>query len=170
MWRGSCTACRELRHTSAALEETADGLGTPCANRACSGAAPALSLCPMSTQRREGLNHDLFGRVPRLSCLGPRIARVVESGCATPILGVQSLQLRSAPRRQAASARTARWSAISTVTGAGRPRDGPRRHTTAQSRASLMRPHRLGFVGDDSIEELDKGRRSGRHDHRGRRV
>jgi hypothetical protein len=36
------------------------------------------------------LNHrPLFGRVPRLSCRGPRIAGVVESGCATPILGVR---------------------------------------------------------------------------------
>jgi hypothetical protein len=28
-------------------------------------------------------------------------------------------------------------------------------------------PHRIGFVGDDSSEELDKGRRSLRHSHEG---
>ena len=38
----------------------------------------------------EERNHrPLFGRVPRLSRLGPRIARIMESGCSTPILGVR---------------------------------------------------------------------------------
>src|SRR5207237_842747 len=31
-------------------------------------------------------------------------------------------------------------------------------------------PHRLGFVGDDSSEELDKSRRSVRHGHLGSRT
>ena len=47
---------------------------------------PALDVRPSV---EEQLNHrPLFGRIPRLSRLGPRIARIVERGCATPIFGV----------------------------------------------------------------------------------
>ena len=39
--------------------------------------------------KKEPNHRPLFGGVPGLSRLGPRIARVVERGCATPILGVR---------------------------------------------------------------------------------
>jgi hypothetical protein len=114
------------------------------------------------------LNHrPLFGRVPRLSRLGPRIARIMESGCSTPILGVRvssSFDQRPDRERQKRGRREVerRISDIQlvrdflheTLVGDARLRDlGPRSYE----------PHCLGFVGDDSSQELDKGRRSVRH-------
>src|SRR4029453_18328972 len=78
-------------HTSAALEETANGLGTPRANRAMQWSRIRLVLVlDVRASVKEELNHrSLFGRVPRLSRPGPRIARIMESGCPTTILGVR---------------------------------------------------------------------------------
>src|SRR3954449_1967286 len=88
--RGRALAPVSRVHTSAPLEETADSFGTSCANRAmeCSRACLVLML-DVRPGVEEQLNYrSLSGRVPRLSRLGPRIARIVESGCSTPILGV----------------------------------------------------------------------------------
>ena len=89
--RGRALPAVSRVHTSATLEETANGLGTPCANRAMEWGRPCLVLMlDVRAGGEEELNHrPLFGRVPRLSRLGPRIARIMESGCATPILSVR---------------------------------------------------------------------------------
>jgi len=78
-------------HASAALEETANGLGTPCANRAMQWSrARFILVLDVRPGVEKALNHrPLFGRVPGLSRLGSRVARVMESRCSTPILGVR---------------------------------------------------------------------------------
>ena len=114
--RGRALPAVSRVHTSAALEETADGLGTPCANRSMQWSRARLVLVLDVRPRVEKeLNHrPLFGRVPRLSCLGPRIARVVERGFATPILGVRVAPASiSAPTASGRSAAAATWSDVS---------------------------------------------------------
>src|SRR4029450_988384 len=89
--RGRALPAVSRVHTSAALEETANGLWTPCANRAMqwSRARLVLVLDVRPSVEQELNQRPLFGRVPRLSRLGPRIARIMESGCSAPILGVR---------------------------------------------------------------------------------
>ena len=76
--------------TSAALEQTANGLGTPRANRAMQRRRTRLLLVlDVRSRIEEALNHrPLLGRVPRLP-VGPCIARVMQRGRTAPILGVR---------------------------------------------------------------------------------
>src|SRR5262245_31625172 len=63
-------------HTSAALEETTNGLGTPCANRAMQWSCARLVLVlDVRAGVEQELNHrPLVRRVPRFSRLWPHIA------------------------------------------------------------------------------------------------
>jgi len=89
--RGRALPAVSRIHASAAFQETANSLGTPCANRAMQRSRARLVLAlDVRSSAKEKLDHrPLFGRVPCSSRLGPRIARIVERGCATPILGVR---------------------------------------------------------------------------------
>src|SRR5262249_12890627 len=89
--RGRALPAVSRVRTGAALQETTNGLGTPCANRAMqwSGARLVLALDVRPSVEEHPNHGPLFGRIPRLSRLGPRIARIVERGCATPIFGVR---------------------------------------------------------------------------------
>src|SRR5262249_50689270 len=89
--RGRALPAVSRINASAALGETANGLGTPCAHRAMQWSRARLVLAlDVRPGVEEELNHrPLFGRVPRRSRLRPRIARIMESGGSTPILGVR---------------------------------------------------------------------------------
>ena len=89
--RGCALSAMSRVHTSAALEETQHGLGTPSTNRAMQWSRASFVLVfDVRSSVEEALNHrSLVGWVPRLPGLWPRIARIVESGGSTPILGVR---------------------------------------------------------------------------------
>jgi hypothetical protein len=150
--------------TSAALEQTANGLGTPRANRAMQWSRARLVLVlEVRPGVEEALDHrSLFGRIPHLSGLGPRIARVVKRGCATPILGVRvSSGFDERPdgerperggremERRIADVQLMRNFLHEPLFADARLRDLGRRSDE---------PHGLGFVRDDRSEELGKNR------------
>jgi len=152
--------------TSAALEETANGLRTACANRAMqwSCTRPVLVL-DVRAGVEEELNHrPLGGLVRGHSRIGTRIARVMKSDGSTPIFGVRvcsSVDERSdgerperrrrEMQRRIADVQLVRHFLYETLVGDARPRDFGLR---------ADEPHRFGFVGHDRSEELVQGRRS----------
>src|SRR5262245_12734502 len=96
--RGGALAAVRGVHASAVLEETANRLGAPCANRAMERSrARLVQMLDVRPGSEKEFNHrSLFRRVPRLSGLRPRIARVVERGGFAPVLGVAVASRRDA--------------------------------------------------------------------------
>ena len=167
--RADVERCRALPavsrvHTSAPLEETADSLGAPRANRVMqrnrSGLVLVLDVRP---RVEEELNHrPLFGRVPHPFRPGPGIARVMESGCSTPVLGVRissRLDQRADGERPERRCREVEGC----IAGVDLVRDGLHEALVGSARLrdlrrSLDEPRSRGVVREDGSKELDKGR------------
>ncbi|HTM32507.1 MAG TPA: hypothetical protein VL263_14450 [Vicinamibacterales bacterium] len=77
-------------HTRAALEKTANSLGTPCPDRPMQWSRTGFVLVlDVGSGIEEELDYQsLLRRIPRLPRPGPCIARVMERGCSTSILSV----------------------------------------------------------------------------------
>src|SRR5262245_55525573 len=152
-------------HTSAALEETANGLGTPRANRAMERSrARLVNVLDLRASVEEQLDHGhLRGGVPRLTALWPRVARIMQSDCAPPILGVRGSS-RFYQRRDGVRPECRRRKVEGRISDVQLVRDF--RHETLIGHARLRdrgrrsyKPDRVSFVGDDSREELAQDRR-----------
>lgn len=154
---------------SAMLEETANRLGTSRANRTMEwSSARLVPVLDVGSGGEEELNdRPLFGRVPRRSRLGPRIARIVQRGGSTPILGVRvgaCFDERSDGERPQRCGREVKRR----ISDVQLMRNVLHEAILPDARLRKLRcrsyePHRFRFIGDDSSEELAQRRRSFRH-------